>query len=278
MSLQKFRELLSSEDVTTASFVLLPVFDVFIGVIPYKISNESSVWDVGWLWDLVDLLKTMHVFAKSSVHAHDLFVNECNQWHVVETGIELLPKVNFVPSLDLVKESVDSCDCLALMVSSQDDHRFRITHLKGQQQAHHLTTLLAPVNVVTHEKVSCVFGKDVVVLLVFVLVCHFLEHIDEVTVLAMDVTEYLNWCFKLHKWLFVLKTLLSPFYEGLNHLNWKVNEGHTLWVLGPISDDIVVQIVNDRVHEEHGFLLQILFSDVTRAFFELLAPLFLDIQ
>jgi len=240
MSLEELGELLSSKDVAASSFVLLPVFDVLVGVVPDQVCHQSRVGNVGWLWDLVNLLEAMHVFAESSVHAHDLLIDESHQGHVVEARVELLPQVDLVPPLDLVEEPVDARDGLALVVASQDDHLLWEPHFQGQQQTNDLAALLATVDIVSHEQVPSILGNDEVILFCLVLVAHFLEHVDQVRVLAVDVTEDFDWCFKLDEWLLFFETLLGTLDQGFDDLDGQVHKRHTLGILGLISDDVVV--------------------------------------
>jgi len=59
------------------------------------------------------------------MHAHYFFINERNQWNVVEGVTECLKQRNLVPSLDLVEKAVDPSDSLALVIASQNDYLLR---------------------------------------------------------------------------------------------------------------------------------------------------------
>jgi len=120
VTLEEFLQLLSAEDPAASSLVLFPVSDVFIGIIPDKIGNEALVWHVCRFWELLYLLKRVHVLTEPSVHTHDLFIYQGDEGHVVETGVELLPKGDLVPPLDLIEESIYSRDGLTFVVSSQN--------------------------------------------------------------------------------------------------------------------------------------------------------------
>jgi hypothetical protein len=61
----------------------------------------------------------MHVFGEASVHAHNLFIDQGYERHVVKAVVECLPKRNFVSSFDFIEESIDSSNCLTFMVSSE---------------------------------------------------------------------------------------------------------------------------------------------------------------
>ena len=153
VSLKEFFELLPSKYVATASLVLLPVSHVLFGVVPEKISDESLIRDVSWLWNVLNLLETVHILRYTSVHTHYLLVDEGDQGHVIEAIIELLPERDLVSSLDLVEEAIDSRDGLTLVITSQYNDLLWISYLQSEQQADGLAALLTSVNVVTHEKV-----------------------------------------------------------------------------------------------------------------------------
>lgn len=74
----------------------------------------------------------MHVLGYTSVHAHYLLINECHERHIIEAIIKGLPERDLVPSLDLVKEPIDSRDGLTLVVASQNDDLLWISHFKGE--------------------------------------------------------------------------------------------------------------------------------------------------
>ena len=52
------------------------------------------------------------------MHTHDFFVDQGNQWHMIERVVESLPQRYFITSLDLVEETVDPSDSLTLVVTS----------------------------------------------------------------------------------------------------------------------------------------------------------------
>ena len=59
------------------------------------------------------------------MHTHDFFVDQCNQWHMIERVVESLPQRYFITSLDLVEEPVDPGDSLALVVTSEHHNLLR---------------------------------------------------------------------------------------------------------------------------------------------------------
>ena len=93
----------------------------------------------------------------------------------------------------------------------------------------------------------------------------------------MNVSKNLHWCFKLNKWLFIFKAFLNLFDKEINHFVRQVNEGYTLGILLPITDDFMVEVVDDDVHDEHHLVVQILFGDVSYGLLELPPPFFLNV-
>ena len=63
------------------------------------------------------------------------------------------------------------------MITPQDDDLVRVPALESEQEADDLATLLASVDVITHEEVARVPGDDVLALVVLVFVTHLLEHV-----------------------------------------------------------------------------------------------------
>ena len=59
------------------------------------------------------------------MHTHDFLVNQGNQWHMIERVVESLPQRYFITSLDLVEETVDPSDSLALVVTSEHHNLLR---------------------------------------------------------------------------------------------------------------------------------------------------------
>ena len=94
----------------------------------------------------------------------------------------------------------------------------------------------------------------------------------------MDVSEYFDWRLELHERLLLLEYFLGFFDEELDNLDGQVDERDYLRVLLPVSDDIVVEVVDDDVHNKVGLILQVLFRNTCDGLLELLAPLLLDVE
>jgi len=104
----------------------------------------------------------MHVFRKAAMHAHDFFIDECNKWHIVKAVVKRLPHGNFIASLNFIKKSINSCNGLRFMVSTQNYDLQWISYFKCKQEADNFTALLSSIDVVSHEEVSGIFRNDIV--------------------------------------------------------------------------------------------------------------------
>lgn len=197
---------------------------------------------------------------------------------MVEAVVECLPQRELVSPLDLVEESVDAGDGLALVVATEDNHLFWETALQREKQADYLTALLATVHVVTKEEILQISAQNLFLLLLLVLVSHLLEHVKEVAVLTVDVAEDLDGSLELEKWLLVLENLLRLLKQIVDNLLWQIDEWHIFRVLLFVVHYFIIQIEDNHIHYELLFVSKISFGYLLKTFFELFAPYFLDVQ
>lgn len=125
------------------------------------------------------------------MHAQNFLVNDSSNWKAVETVSESFPKFDVVSSLALVIEAIDSVDTGALVISSEKEEVLRVLDFVCQKKADGFETLLSSVNIVSEEKVVCLWRETSI-----------LEKSEEIIVLAMDITANLDWGFQLEEnWL-----------------------------------------------------------------------------
>ena len=77
-------QLWSAEHVTTATFILLPVSDLIVGIVPKQVGHETLIRNVRWLRYTLYLLEAVHVHRNTAVHTHNLLVDKRHERHVVE--------------------------------------------------------------------------------------------------------------------------------------------------------------------------------------------------
>lgn len=94
---------------------------------------ESSY--VGRPHDPPDLLHRVEIWAQTTVHGEDLFVDDGCDWQAVEAVRKCLPKLDIVSPLALIVETIDPIDGRALVVAAEDEKVLWVLNLVGQQQA-----------------------------------------------------------------------------------------------------------------------------------------------
>ena len=85
--------------------------------------------------------------------------DESGEWKVVEKVSEVSPNVRIaVFSQTFVVESIHLCDLSGFVVSSQDGDAISISQFEGNEEGHSFYRVVAAVDVVTEEEISCVGG------------------------------------------------------------------------------------------------------------------------
>ena len=134
-----------------------------------------------WAHDAAYLLHGVQVWTQSTMHSEDLLVDDGCDWEAVEAVCEGLPQLDVVSSFAFIVESVNTIDRSAFVVSTKDEEILWIFDLVCQEQADCLQRLLATVHVVAKEEVVRLRWEAAI-----------LEETEQVVVLAMDITTYLE--------------------------------------------------------------------------------------
>ena len=119
------------------------------------------------------------------MHSEDLLVDDGCNWEAVEAVCEGLPQLDVVSSFAFIVESVNTIDRSAFVVSTKDEEILWIFDLVCQKQADCLERLLATVHVVAKEEVVRLRWEATI-----------LEETEQVVVLAMNITAYLDYVSK----------------------------------------------------------------------------------
>ena len=212
------------------------------------------------------------------MHAHYLLVDESDQWHIVEAIKEGLPELDVVPPLDLIKKAVNSCNGLTLVIATEDDNLVGESTLEREKKADDFAALLASINVVAHEQVLSIWRQDRISMLLLVLIAHFLKHVQKIGVLAVDISKYLNWSFKLDESLLLFELLGDLSNQKLDHLDRQVDVRDGLGILLSIGNYVIVEVIYYNIHDEATLILEIPFGYARYSFLELSAPLLLYVQ
>ena len=115
------------------------------------------------------------------MHGEDLLVNDGSNRKAVKAVGESLPKLDVVPALALIVETVDTVDRGTFVVSTEDEEVLGVLDLVGQKEANSLKRLLATVDVVTEEEVVSLRGETAV-----------FKETQQVIVLAVDIAANLR--------------------------------------------------------------------------------------
>ena len=77
---------------------------------------------------------------------------------MIEESSEVLPNIGItVLSQALIIESVDLCDLLALVISSQDGDSVWVSDLKSNKEGNGLDWVVSSIDVISHEQVVVVW-------------------------------------------------------------------------------------------------------------------------
>ena len=91
------------------------------------------------------------------MHTQNLFINKCNQRHVIKALVELLPQSYFVPSFYFIKEAINPSNSLSFMVTPEYYHLLWISNFKGKYETNYFGALSTSIDIVSHEKVLYLF-------------------------------------------------------------------------------------------------------------------------
>ena len=115
--------------------------------------------------------------------AENVSLDDSGQWEVIEETCEVLPNIGIsILSEALVIETINLCDLLALMVSSEDSDSAWVSHLKGDQKSNSLDWVVASINVISHEEIVVVWQLS-----------SNLEEFFQIIELSMDISANGHW-------------------------------------------------------------------------------------
>jgi hypothetical protein len=153
MFLSESRNNLLTKSERDTTIILTPSLDVLVGIRPEKITQKTSVWNVGGSHYTLNLLKRAKLWAQATMHAKNLLIDESCNGEAIEAVSESLPKLDVIAALALIIESINTINGGALMVSTEEEEVLGVLNLIGQEEAHCLEGLLATVDIVTKEQI-----------------------------------------------------------------------------------------------------------------------------
>lgn len=114
------------------------------------------------------------------MHADDFVINHGSAGQAVKGVAKCLPEFDTETATTLVIKAVYPVDPGTLVIASQDEKVFWVLDLVCEQETDHLKRLLAPVNIITEEKVVGLRWKSAI-----------LEQPQKIRVLPVNITTYL---------------------------------------------------------------------------------------
>ena len=151
--LEELLDNMLTKRVGHTSIVLSPARLSLLWVWPEQVTKQSVLWHFSRSRDLLELWHSNELRGETAVHAEDFVINQCCYGHAIEDVLELFPDANWVATLALVIETVDTVDLAALVVTSQQKEVLLELDLVGQQQDNGLKWVFAAIDVVAKEQV-----------------------------------------------------------------------------------------------------------------------------
>jgi len=119
--------------------------------------------------------------------------------------------------------------------------------------------LLASVDVIAEEQISEISAQNLILLVLLILVGHFFKHVEQIAVLTMNITEYLDRSFKLKQRLLVLEHFLHLLKQKVNDLLGQIDERNIFGIFSFVIDNFVVEVIDNDVHNEFDLIDHISF-------------------
>lgn len=145
------------------------------------------------------------------------------------------------------------------MISSQHDDLIGEAGLECEEKTDDLATLLTSVYVITEEQISKIPAQNLILLVLLILVGHFFKHMKQIAVLAVNITEYLDWGLKLQQRFFIFEYFLYLLEQKVDNLLRQIDERHIFGILAFIVNNLVVEVVDNDVHNELHLIYHISF-------------------
>ena len=92
------------------------------------------------------------------MQAEDFISDDCRQWQVIKQLDQHAPNVRItILAQALIVKAVYLCDLPRFVVAAKDGDAVRVTYLERDKQTYSFNTIVAAVDVVTHEQIVCVW-------------------------------------------------------------------------------------------------------------------------
>ena len=128
-----------------------------VRVRPEQVAHGTLVRHLDHAVDIANHVQCVQTGRKAAVQAEDLVLDDGGQWQVIEQICEVLPHVCVAVLAEaFVIEAVDLGDLATLVIAPKNGDPVLEAHFQANQQCDCLYTIVASVDVVSHEQVVCV--------------------------------------------------------------------------------------------------------------------------
>lgn len=115
--LQELCNCIGAKNTRNPSITIVPTTYPRVGIRPKQITQETTIRNVRWPRNLINLVQPFEVGRKSSMHAKYLFTNEGRDRQAIKAFGKYLPQPNVEPPLTFIIESINTVDFGIFMVS-----------------------------------------------------------------------------------------------------------------------------------------------------------------
>mmetsp|Transcript_22412 Transcript_22412/g.50494 ORF Transcript_22412/g.50494 Transcript_22412/m.50494 type:complete len:211 (-) Transcript_22412:221-853(-) len=173
------------------SIALSPSTNIGIWICPKNIAKQASIWNVGGTQNTTNLFHAVQIRRQSSMYAKNLIINNRSNGETIENHIKCFPELQAVTALAFVIKPVDAIDRRAFMISSQHEKVLRVLDLVGEEQTNTFQSLRPSIDIVSKKQIVCFRWESAI-----------FEQAQQIRILSMNVTYYLQWRFELKQnWL-----------------------------------------------------------------------------
>ena len=177
--LEEMSDDISTEGERDSTVGFVPAGDLFVGIGPKQITEQSSVRHVRRADNTTDLIHVLQIGGQTSMHAENLLINDGSNGEAVEAVRKRLPELHVVATLALIVETVDTIDASAFVVTAKDEEVLGVLDFVGQQQTDRFERLLSSIDVISQKQVVGLRGELTI-----------LEQAQQIVVLAVNITFF----------------------------------------------------------------------------------------
>jgi len=175
---------IAAKSIANSSFIIPPPSDIRVRIRPEDITEKPFIRNLNGSLDIAEIIDTIEVRRKPSMHTQNLFINKRHNGHGIENIYKILPDLEVIASLTLITslltlivEAIDAIDAGTLMVAPEQKEVLRELDLIAKQEHHALNGVFSSVDIIPNEEIVTVSWPAPV-----------FEHFQEVDILPMYIS------------------------------------------------------------------------------------------